>query len=88
MNKYELTEETKKTAEGVTLRRIKYADGSLGGWLENQANLSQDGKSRVDGEALIYGDAYATEAVQQTSPRISATLPDRWRRVLSRGGYR
>lgn len=55
--KYELTNETKVFA-GRTLHRIKrISDGLLGGWIENESNLSQDGNCFVYGEAMVYGNA-------------------------------
>ena len=61
--KYELTTE-KKTVDGVKLRRIRALKGfgcvkagDLGGWLESEKNLSQDGLCWVSGNAGVYGDA-------------------------------
>jgi len=55
--KYELTTETKEDY-GVTLYRIKYLEtGELGGWIESEKNLSQDGNARVIGDALVCGNA-------------------------------
>ena len=43
---------------GVTLKRIKYLkDGTLGGYLEKESNLSQDGDAQVSGNARVSGDA-------------------------------
>jgi hypothetical protein len=56
--KYELTEETIKVFD-KTLRRIKYLEtGEIGGWLESEENLSQDGDAQVYGNARVYGDAW------------------------------
>jgi hypothetical protein len=55
--KYELTEETKTLENGIVVRRIRYADGSLGGWLETKKNLSQKGGARVFGDAQVSGGA-------------------------------
>jgi hypothetical protein len=65
--KYELTDETKEVISGnrtVTLHRIKalrdftYVKvGDLGGFIEKEKNLSQEGNSWVYGEALVYDEA-------------------------------
>ena len=54
--KFKLTEET-QTVDGVKLFRLKYADGSKGGWLEKDSNLSQEDNARVSGDARVYGYA-------------------------------
>ena len=47
--KYELTDETKQFC-GRTLHRVRYIDsGGLGGWVESEKNLSQDGNAKVWG---------------------------------------
>ena len=63
MKKYELTKES-KIVNGITLFRIKalrdfgnVKKGDLGGWIEKESNLSQDGKASVFGEAWVYGEA-------------------------------
>jgi hypothetical protein len=71
MKKYELTDET-KVEFGVTLHRIRalvdierweIKAGDLGGWIESEANLSQEhdawvfDKARVSGEAQVFGEA-------------------------------
>ena len=65
--KYELTKETKEF-EGVILHRIKAArnfsnieKGTLGGWVENQDNLSHAGNSWVSDEAVVCGEAQVFE---------------------------
>ena len=64
-NKYELTDETKNFC-GITLHRIralrdipsvKVKSGDLGGWIEKENNLTQDGDAWVSGNAKVYGDA-------------------------------
>ena len=81
--KYELTDETKRSCGGTVLHRIralrdftisnkeKVNAGDLGGWIENEYNLTQHGNgnawvcgeaqvfgsARVSGSALIYGSA-------------------------------
>lgn len=72
MRKYELTEETQKAAfeENVTLHRIKalvdipehnVKSGDLGGWVENEGNLSHDGKAWVGGNAFVFQHAVVSE---------------------------
>ena len=63
MKKYELTEETIKV-KGKTLYRIKaltnFNDvkaGDLGGYVESEDNLSQDGTCWVYGDAEVYDNA-------------------------------
>lgn len=75
MKKYEITSET-KVINGVELHRIKalksfgnIKKGELGGWIESEKNLSQDGdawvfdntiiceNATVDGHAMVYGNA-------------------------------
>ena len=64
MKKYELTSET-KVINGVELHRIKALDsfgrvekGELGGWIESEKNLSQDGNAWVGGNAKVCGNAW------------------------------
>ena len=63
MKKYELTSETKDFM-GRTLYRIRalvsFGDvraGDLGGWVEAEKNLGQDGNAWVYGNAEVYGNA-------------------------------
>lgn len=63
MKKYELTNES-CTTFGRTLYRIRaltnfcyIAEGTLGGWVESEDNLSQDGNAWVYDDAVVYGDA-------------------------------
>ena len=65
--KYELTDETMKYA-GHVLHRIKalvsFADvkeGDLGGWIENESNLSHLGNAWVYGDARVYGNAVVSD---------------------------
>ena len=67
MRKYELTEETKTLADGTVLHRIRalldiqrhgVKAGDLGGLIEKENNLSQDGNAWVYGNAKVYGDAW------------------------------
>ena len=64
MKKYELTDEAIEV-HGATLRRVKYLDtGKLGGFIESEANLSQDDKARVLDDARVYGDARVSGGAQ------------------------
>ena len=61
--KYELTGETLETWAG-TLRRIRalkdfgeVKTGDIGGFIQVEANLSQDGEAWVSGEAWVFGEA-------------------------------
>ena len=61
--KYKLTEETKEYF-GHTLHRIvcvtafgTIAVGDVGGWVESEKNLDQDGDAWVYGDAEVYGNA-------------------------------
>ena len=63
MKKYEFTGEV-KTYLGKTLHRIKavvsfgiVVKGEIGGWIESEKNLSQDGNAWVYGDARVSGDA-------------------------------
>ena len=63
MKKYELTSET-KVINGVELHRIKALEsfgrvekGELGGWIESEKNLSQDGDAWVFDNATVRGNA-------------------------------
>lgn len=76
MKRYGFTEET-KVVNGVTVRRIialqdfyivdadgpkQIKQGTLGGWIEKEENLSQEGLAWVADEAVVYGDAEVTDA--------------------------
>ena len=63
MKKYRLTEETTKVGNR-TLYRIQalrdfgnVKEGDIGGYIESEKNLSQDGSAWVSGDAWVYGDA-------------------------------
>ena len=63
MKKYEFTGETKQYGD-ITLRRIRATIsfgivevGELGGWIEKEENLSQEGNAWVCGNAKVYGNA-------------------------------
>ena len=66
MKKYELTKEKETLADGTVLHRIRalrdiprfcVKAGELGGFVEGENNLSQDGDAWVYGNACVYGDA-------------------------------
>jgi hypothetical protein len=61
--KYKLTDNT-KTIAGVTVYQIEaikdfgsVREGDLGGWLEREHNLSQEGNCWVSENAIVYGNA-------------------------------
>jgi carbonic anhydrase/acetyltransferase-like protein (isoleucine patch superfamily) len=77
--KYCLTSET-ITVNSVTLYRIKALKsfalvmaGSLGGFIENESNLSQIGNCWVYGQATVYGEARISE---NATVRDFATVSD------------
>ena len=62
--KYILTDETKEY-KGHILHRIKAVKyfgntekDELGGWIESESNLSQEGDCWVGGDAMVFGDAW------------------------------
>ena len=66
MSKYELTDETQINIYDATLHRIRalrdiprhgVREGDLGGWIESENNLSQDGDAWVAENAQVFGDA-------------------------------
>ncbi len=68
-NKYELTQETKVMPTGETVYRIKalrdfdtiykpVKAGDLGGWVQSEENLSQDGNCWLFDEATGYQDSH------------------------------
>lgn len=67
--KYELTDETSDSSWGVLHRiralvnipKCRVKAGELGGWIESEKNLSQDGQCWVADDAMIFGDARVTE---------------------------
>ena len=68
--KYEFTDKT-LNHEGHVLHQIrKLSNGELGGWIEKEENLSQEGECWVSGnakvydDARIYGNAYVSENAQ------------------------
>ena len=82
MKKYELTSET-KVINGVELHRIKalksfgnIKKGELGGWIESEKNLSQDGdawvfdNAKVRRNATIRGDAWVFDNAEVSGNAI------------------
>ena len=62
--KYEFTGETKNES-GTILHRIRrLSDGKLGGWIEKEENLSQDGNCWVGESAQVYWDAQVSGDAQ------------------------
>lgn len=62
--KYEFTDET-INYKGHLLHRIRrLSDSKLGGWIESEANLSQDGDCQVDDEVMVYSKAQVSENAQ------------------------
>ena len=75
LKKYEFTNETTKIenylGNFLTLHRIKalkdFGDvhkGDLGGWLEKESNLSQEGDCWVYDNAMVYNDARVYDDAQ------------------------
>lgn len=67
MKKYEFTGETKVMA-GVTLKRIRalisfgfVAKGEIGGFIEDEKNLSHGGNAWVAGNAWVTGNAWVAD---------------------------
>ena len=65
--KYELTSNTKEI-NGATLYQIRALKdfvavkaGDLGGWIEKESNLSQEGNCWVYGDAEVYGNAWISD---------------------------
>ena len=67
--KYELTDET----NGSGLRRIRalrdiprcgVKEGDLGGWVESEGNLTQEGDCWVFGKAQVFGNAQVCDDAQ------------------------
>ena len=58
--KYEFTDET-KTVKGVKVRQIKrISDGLIGGYIESEMNLDQNGSCFVYDDAVVTGNAWVT----------------------------
>ena len=79
--KYELANET-KTVGNVTLHRIKslksfsdVKEGDLGGWIEKESNLSQEGDAWVFDDAQVSGDARVCGDAQVYKTEEPVSLP-------------
>ena len=72
--KYEFTGASILTANDVRVKRIRAVRditvpiaalqikaGDLGGWIESESNLSQDGDCWVDDDSMVYGNAKVFE---------------------------
>ena len=90
--KYELTDETNGIG-GITLHRIRalmdisrygVRAGDIGGWIEAESNLSQDGDAwvsddaRVYGEVLVNGNAEVSGNAEVKSIRDYAVFKNGW----------
>ena len=65
MTKYEFTGETKQIPGGHTLRQIRrLSDNLIGGWIESENNLAQEGKCWVHEDAHVCGNARVTGNAQ------------------------
>ena len=65
--KYEFTGDTTEFS-GTTLRRIvRLCDGEIGGWIENENNLSHSGGCWIFDKAKVYGNAEISEEAQVSS---------------------
>ena len=66
MKKYRLTEETTKVGNRPLYRIQALRDfgnvkeGDIGGYIESEKNLSQDGNAWVSGDARVYGNAWVS----------------------------
>lgn len=55
--KYTLSTTETMQHDGITLYRVLYNNGTVGGWIEGEHNLSQEGECRVWGNAQVCGNA-------------------------------
>lgn len=71
MAKYHLTPITSSVG-GIYLHRIRYEDGTLGGWIQHEGNLSQEGACKILNESEVWGQACVSgDAFVRGSSRIS-----------------
>jgi len=71
--------DTVTTPSGATLYRIRYVDGTRGGYLQSTANLDPGSNARVYGDARVYGNAwvygdarvYGNAQVSKPSPSLA-----------------
>ena len=62
--KYEFTGETKKWGDSTLHRIRRLSDGKLGGWIESEENLSQNGNCWVADDAMVYDNAEVYSSAQ------------------------
>lgn len=56
--KYKIRQDLKITIGTLTLYRIEYiSNGELGGYIEKESNLDQNGNAYVSGDACVFGNA-------------------------------
>ena len=74
--KYILTDVSKEVL-GVKLFQIKalvafgnVSKDELGGWIEKEGNLSQDGDAWVYGDAMVYGNAWVSAKLSYTKGKF------------------
>ena len=60
---YKFTGET-KVVNGVTLKQIECEEYGVGGWIESEQNLAQEGECWVFDDAMVYGNAKVCETAQ------------------------
>lgn len=87
-----LANETKDIGNGVIVQRIYYTDKKeKGGWLQSEANLSQDGACGVWDEAIVCDGALVTGDAQIEGEALicgQAVIRERanvWARAVVRG---
>ena len=65
MPKYELTNEKIVHENGITLYRIRnLKTKELGGFVEGEFNLSQEGTAWIGGSARVFGNAVGKDSAQ------------------------
>ena len=72
--------------DGTVLHRIKalrqipltggpvVKKGDIGGWVESESNLSQDGEAWVGGDALVHGEAPAPGCLLKLAANLEFRL--------------
>ncbi len=83
--KYELLKDDTVTYFGRTLYRIKattdFGDvkkGDLGGYIEKEENLSENGNARVYGNAMVYGEAEVSGNAKIISQKDYIVFKNSW----------
>lgn len=66
--KYEFTGETRDYSGRILRRIVRLCDGQIGGWVENESNLSHEGNCWVYDEATVFENAVIRDDAQ-----VSAT---------------